>query len=797
MTTSAASTTPAAGLTSAEVAERIAAGQTNTQPPRSGRSVVQIVRDNVFTRINAILAVLFGLVLITGQLKQGLFALLIIANSVVGIVQEVRAKRTLDRLSVIGAAHPIVRRDGRSQRIAQDHIVRDDLIEVGSGDQIVVDGEVVEARHLVLDESLLTGEADPVAKTAHDEVLSGSYVTVGSGTYRATRVGADAYAAQLTAEASRFTLVDSELRRGIDSILKYVTWIIIPVGIMTIWIQLREVRASGRDALLGMVAALVPMIPEGLVLMTSVAFAVGVIRLGQRKCLVQELPAIETLARVDTVCVDKTGTLTEGGMTATEIKGAPGGPDEDAIRDRLAQLLATDPHPNDTNQAIAELVGTPDHPWRVTATAPFSSATKWSGATFADHGSVLLGAPDVLAGEGDPLRATAETIGAKGLRVLMVAVTEAGIDDADLLATIRPVGLVVLRQRLRPDAAETMAYFAREGVDVRVISGDNAASVGAVAASVGVAGGPEQAIDARTLPSDLEQLAVIVDEHAVYGRVTPQQKREMVGALQRSGRIVAMTGDGVNDVLALKDADIGVAMGSGSDASRSAAQIVLLDNRFASLPAAVAEGRRVIGNIERVATLFLTKTTYSVVLALLVGLFAMPFPFVPIHVTITAWFTIGIPAFILSLAPNHERARSGFTRRVLQRSAPGGAIIGLAAFLTYRLLYRHDASSTPEQISTAVLVVVIVIALWVLLRVTRPDTAWKYALIGVSAAAYVVMFTVPPLARFFSLNVQSPIALGVAMGIAALGIVICEIVWRLWLPDAFDPLNDTPAPTSA
>ncbi|WP_370890424.1 HAD-IC family P-type ATPase [Janibacter sp. GXQ6167] len=797
MTNRAAPVTPAGGLTSAEVAERTAAGQTNTQPPPAGRTVSQIVRDNVFTRINAILAVLFGLVLITGQLKQGLFALLIIANSVVGIVQEVRAKRTLDRLSVIGAAHPTVRRDGRSTQIAQDQIVLGDLIEVGSGDQIVVDGEVVEQNHLVLDESLLTGEADPVAKTVGEQVLSGSHVTVGSGVYRATKVGADAYAAQLTAEASRFTLVDSELRRGIDTILKYVTWIIIPVGIMTIWIQLREVRASGRDALLGMVAALVPMIPEGLVLMTSVAFAVGVIRLGKRQCLVQELPAIETLARVDTVCVDKTGTLTEGGMTATEVKSAPGGPDEGAIRDRLAQLLATDPHPNDTNQAIADLVGPPEHRWEVSATAPFSSATKWSGATFAEHGSILLGAPDVLAEAKDPLRLTAQEIGAQGLRVLMVAETDQGVDDPDVLAAIHPIGLVVLRQRLRPDASETIAYFTREGVDVRVISGDNAASVGAVAASVGVAGGPDQAIDARSLPDDPDELAAILDRHAVYGRVTPQQKREMVDALQRSGRIVAMTGDGVNDVLALKDADIGVAMGSGSDASRSAAQIVLLDNRFSSLPAAVAEGRRVIGNIERVATLFLTKTTYSVVLALLVGLFAMPFPFVPIHVTITAWFTIGIPAFILSLAPNQERARSGFTRRVIQRSAPGGVVIGLAAFLTYRLLYRHDASSTPEQISTAVLIVVIVIALWVLLRVTRPDTAWKHALIGASAAAYVVMFTVPPLARFFSLDVKSPIALGVAAGIAGLGIVLCEIIWRRWLPEAFEPLRDPEGVPSA
>lgn len=781
----ASAASPAAtGLTAAQVAERVAAGQVNDLPPRSGRTVAQIVRANVFTRINAILAVLFALVAVTGSFKNGLFALLIVINSGIGIVQEIRAKQTLDRLAIVGEAHPLVRRDGAVRRLDRREIVVDDLVVLRPGDQVVVDGEVVEADHLQVDEALLTGESDPIGKDAGDPVLSGSFVVSGGGAYRATRVGAEAYAAQLAAEASRYTFMNSELRSGVDAILKWVTWLLIPVGALTVWVQLGLLRTGGKDVLLNLVGALVPMVPEGLVLLMSVAFAVGVVRLGKHGCLVQELPAIEGLARVDTVCVDKTGTLTEGGMVFERIEVLDAAYDDAAVRRLAAQLAATDPHPNATMAVLAEAVGAPELPWPVTATAPFSSATKWSGASFEPAPdrprALVIGAPDVLAAPGSPAAAHAERVGAQGLRVVLLGAAQRCVADPEGLGEVRAVALVVLAQKVRGDAADTVAFFAAQGVELKVISGDNATSVAAVARAVGIGGGVgDAAVDARTLPEDPAALGEVLDRHRVFGRVTPQQKRAMVGALQSHGHVVAMTGDGVNDVLALKDADVGVAMGSGSEASRSAAQIVLLDDTFATLPRVVAEGRRVIGNIERVAVLFLTKTFYSVVLALLVGIARLPFPFVPLHVTITAWFTIGIPAFFLSLAPNADRARPGFARRALARAAPAGVVIGVLAFAVCAYLRAESEGATAAQISTAALVVVIGVALWVLIAVARPDVLWKWALILGGAAAYVVMFTVPPLAAFFMLDIGSPWAMGVAGGAVLLGIAACEVGWRL------------------
>ncbi|WP_280416280.1 HAD-IC family P-type ATPase, partial [Nocardia carnea] len=465
------------GLTAAEVDRRRRDGLTNDVPDRASRSVRDIVRANVFTRINAILGVLFVLVMATGSVIDGMFGLLIVANSAVGIIQEVRAKRTLDRLAIVGQARPTVRRDGRAEQIAPKDVVLDDLIELGPGDQIVVDGVVAEAELLEIDESLLTGESDDVAKEAGAQVLSGSYVVSGSGAYRATKVGKDAYAAKLAEEASKFTLVNSELRNGIDTILKVITYLLIPAGALSIYNQLVSSGESWRPAVTGMVAALVPMVPEGLVLMTSIAFAVGVIRLGQRKCLVQELPAIEGLARVDVVCADKTGTLTENGMRLAELRmfddsaGA-----EAAARQALAAMAADDPRPNASVQAIAEAL--PDTPgWEYTAVAPFSSAKKWSGFSYGEHGDWLLGAPDVLLDPGSADARAAEELGATGLRVLLLARGDRAVDAPDAPGTITPVALVVLEQKVRPDARDTLDYFASQDVSIKVISGDNAVSV--------------------------------------------------------------------------------------------------------------------------------------------------------------------------------------------------------------------------------------------------------------------------------------------------------------------------------
>ena len=776
----------AGGLSDDEVAARVAQGKTNDVPTRAARSVSEIVRGNVFTRINAILGVLLIIVLSTGSVINGAFGLLIVANSAIGIIQELRAKQTLDRLAIVGQAKPLVRRQSGTQPRLPSEVVLDDVIELGPGDQIVVDGEILEEANLEVDESLLTGEADPIAKDAGDAVMSGSFVVAGTGAYRATKVGREAYAAKLAEEASKFTLVRSELRSGINKILKFITYLLIPAGLLTIYTQLFTTDAGWQQSVLRMVGALVPMVPEGLVLMTSIAFAVGVVRLGRRQCLVNELPAIEGLARVDVVCADKTGTLTENGMRVSDVEKL----DAAAVPDVLAQLAADDPRPNASIAAIAEAYRMPPG-WTATATAPFKSATKWSGASYGGHGNWVIGAPDVLLDPGSAVAAEAERIGAQGLRVLLLGSSDLPVDAPGAPGVVTPAALVVLEQRIRPDARDTLDFFATQKVSIKVISGDNAVSVGAVAGSLGLHG---ECMDARHLPEETAALADELESHTTFGRVRPDQKRAMVHALQSRGHTVAMTGDGVNDVLALKDADIGVAMGSGSSASRAVAQIVLLDNRFATLPYVVAEGRRVIGNIERVSNLFLTKTVYSVLLAILVGLAGLSaklfgsdpllFPFQPIHVTIAAWFTIGIPAFILSLAPNNERARPGFVRRVMTAALPSGLVVGAATFTSYLLAYEGRAATETEQTqaSTAALITLLVAALWVLAVVARPYEWWRIALVAVSASAYVVIFSIPAARELFILDPSNLAITSTALGIGLLGAIAVEVIW--WLHGA-------------
>ncbi|MCU1645622.1 MAG: ctpE [Nocardia sp.] len=786
---------PAIGLTSSEVEQRRRDGLTNDVPERASRSVRDIVKANIFTRINALLGVLFILVIATGSVIDGMFGLLIIANSGIGIIQELRAKKTLDELAIVGQAQPVVRREGRTQAVAPQEIVLDDIIELGPGDQIVVDGEAVECELLEVDESLLTGEADPIDKTIGAQIMSGSFVVSGSGAYRATKVGKDAYAAKLADEASKFTLVKSELRSGIDTILRVITYLLIPAGLLSIYNQLVSSKESWRPAVNGMVAALVPMVPEGLVLMTSIAFAVGVVRLGRRQCLVQELPAIEGLARVDVVCADKTGTLTENGMRLSEIRpiGDQSQHREGELKQVLAALAGGDPRPNASVAAIAEAL--PDTPgWKQTGLAPFSSAKKWSGASYGEHGNWLLGAPDVLLDPESETAAVAQEIGSKGLRVLLLASSDRPVDAADAPGEVTPAALVVLEQRVRPDAKETLEYFESQHVATKVISGDNAVSVGAVASSLGLAGG-DNPVDARTLPTDQNELADVLESKTVFGRVRPDQKRAMVSALQSRGHTVAMTGDGVNDVLALKDADIGVAMGSGSPATRSVAQIVLLDNRFATLPYVVGEGRRVIGNIERVSNLFLTKTVYSVVLAFLVGIAgigsqifhykAIGYPFLPRHVTIAAWFTIGIPAFILSLAPNNERARTGFVGRVMRLAIPSGLVIGVMTFISYLIAYKGpDAGDTAKvQAGTTALITLLIIAVWVLAIVARPWNWWKLLLVAGSVAGYLILFAVPFTRHFFKLDPSNIALTTSAIICGAIGVVLVEVAW--WLSAKF------------
>ncbi|GAA4555000.1 HAD-IC family P-type ATPase [Streptomyces collinus] len=772
------------GLTGAQVAERVERGQVNDVPVRSSRSTVDIVRANVFTRFNAIIGVLWLIMLVVAPIQDSLFGFVILANTGIGIVQEWRAKKTLDSLALIGEVRPTVRRDGTAAQVSTSEIVLDDLIEIGPGDKVVVDGVCVEADGLEIDESLLTGEADPVVKHPGDHVMSGSFVVAGGGAFQATKVGREAYAAQLAEEASRFTLVQSELRSGISTILKYVTWMMVPTAIGLIISQLVVKENAFDDSVARTVGGIVPMVPEGLVLLTSVAFAIGVIRLGRKQCLVQELPAIEGLARVDTVCLDKTGTLTEGGMDVTELRPLQGA-DETYVRKVLGALGASDPRPNASLKAIIDTYPAVED-WRCTEALPFSSARKYSGAAFSEGdgqaGRWLLGAPDVLLAEDDPALAETGRLNEQGLRVLLLARVARDLDDPEVTQGAKPTALVVLEQRLRPDAADTLRYFADQNVRAKVISGDNAVSVGAVAAKLGLSG---TTVDARRLPAEQDGMAEALDGGTVFGRVTPQQKRTMVGALQTRGHTVAMTGDGVNDVLALKDADIGVAMGSGSEATRAVAQIVLLNNSFATLPSVVAEGRRVIGNITRVATLFLVKTVYSVLLAVLVVCSQVEYPFLPRHLTLLSTLTIGIPAFFLALAPNKERAKPNFVRRVMRYAIPGGVVAAAATFATYLLAREHyTGPGALDAETSAATLTLFLISMWVLAIIARPYTWWRIALVASMAGAFLVVLVVPWLQHFFALKLVGMTMPWIAVGIAAVAAAALELLWR-WVDRRF------------
>jgi cation-transporting ATPase E len=759
------STATLTGLSAAEVGRRVAAGQVNSTPARDTRSILQILRANLLTRFNAIIGALAALILVFGHPIDALFGWVVVFNSAIGVIQEVRAKRTLDRLAVLARAPVRVRRDGRELAVAPEEVVVGELILLGPGDRLPVDGEVAAADGLEIDESLLTGEADPVAKQPGDQVLSASFVVAGSGGYTATKVGGEAYAARLVAEASVFSLAQSELYQGINRFLRYLTWIIIPVGALLVVRQLTGDQ-SLPDAVVGSVAGVVPMIPEGLVLMTSIAFAVAVVRLGRRRCLVQELPAVEILARVDTLCLDKTGTLTEPGMVLREILPAPTAPPPAELAQVLAALVASDPTPNPTIRAIDD--GLADPPgWPVTERVPFSSARKYSAASFDGRGSWLLGAADVLLAPADPLRRQGEELAGKGLRVLALARATSLAEPGE---AADGVALVVLEQKLRGAAAETLRWFAEQDVAAKVVSGDNPAAVGAIARQLGLPGA-ETPVDARQLPEQPAELADALEEHTVFGRVTPHQKRAFVGALRSRGHVVAMTGDGVNDALALKDADLGIAMGSGSGASRAVAKVVLLDDDFTTLPAVLGEGRRVLANIERVANLFLTKTVYSIILALAVAVANLPFPFLPRHITLINAVTIGIPAFFLALAPSNERARGGFVPRVLRFAIPAGALCGAAAFGAYLLARSNPDSDLLEQRSVTTITLFLA-AFTALALVARPFAAWKLGLLATMASGFGLVLAVPAAREVASLSLPDPrntlviVAMAAAAGLA-------------------------------
>lgn len=777
------------GLSADEVAQRVQEGRVNDVGGAGTRTVEEIVRANVLTRFNALIGGLLLVILLVAPIQDALFGLVAIANTLIGIAQELRAKRTLDRLNVISAPRARVVRDAEQLEIDTAQLVVDDLLLISAGDQLAVDGEVVDAIGLEMNEALVTGESDAVPKLPGAEVLSGSFVAAGSGRVRTTRVGSESFAGRLTEQARQFTLVNSELRGGIDRILEVVTWVLVPTALLLLVTQLLQAQGV-RQALAGSVAGTIAIIPEGLVLLTSVAFAAAVVRLGQRSVLVQELPAVETLARVDTVCFDKTGTLTTGQIRLQDLEVLATGHDVDeaAVRDALGALAATELEPNATLRAIAAGCR-PPMSWRSTGAVPFSSARKWSAASFDGQGTYVLGAPDILlrAMPEDPaLAERVDAAVATGQRVVLLATSRQPLSEARLPDDLRALALVLLAEELRSDAFDTIRFFHDQGVRTLLISGDHPRTVAAVARRVGVLPASEEprgdvevapfeAVDGPHLPEDPGQLAALVADTAVFGRVTPDDKRRLVAALQRNGAVVAMTGDGVNDVLALKDADIGIAMGEGAGATRSVAQLVLLDSDFSSLPDIVAEGRRVIGNIERVTNLFLTKTVYATLLAIAVGVAQLPFPFLPRHLSLVGSLTVGIPAFFLALEPHHRPARPGFLRRAVAFAAPAGLAAGVATFASYWLAQTVEDVGL-EAARTTATITLFGLGLLVLRLLSRPMNLLRHTLVYGSGVAFLLALFVPLSREFFALELPPAVVLLAAVGIVAIAGVIMDTV---------------------
>lgn len=767
------------GLSKIEVEQRRARGQANITSGAKSRTFGEIVRANLFTRFNALLGAMFVVILVVGPLQDAVFGFIVIANTGIGIVQEVRAKLVLDKVAVVTAPAAHVVRDGVVTAVPSSGIVIDDVIELQAGDGLLVDGVVLSASGLEIDESLLTGESEPVTKPVGAQVFSGSFVTAGSGRMWARQVGDEAYGARLASEAKRFTLVRSELRDGINRLLRIITWVLVPVAVLLAWSQFTD-SSSVADAARGSVAGTVTMVPEGLVLLTSIAFAVGAMRLARQKVVVRELPALEGLARVDTLCIDKTGTLTTGDLRVDSVE-LVGAATRSQVEVVLGHIAMADKSPNATMAAIGKAFSAPDDARAVVARLAFSSARKFSGVDLGEAGGWLLGAPEILLGNAPPssdLVRQVEAIAESGRRVLLLGRSNSLPADHELLGVVVPAALVVLHDVLRTDAAETLAFLAAQGVSVKVLSGDHPATVAAIATQLGIEM-RSPAVDARQLPSsDTAELRAALEGGDVFGRVMPQQKQAIVVALQGSGHTVAMTGDGVNDVLALKSADLGIAMGSGTSAARGVAQLVLLDDAFSAVPTVVGEGRRVIANVERVANLFLTKTVYATVLALTVGVLGLPFPFLPRHLTLVSAVTIGIPGFFLALAPNASRARPGFMGRVLRFALPAGAVAAAATFGAYSMT-RSEPSTTLESARTVATLVLAGVALWVLSILARPATRARQWLIASMVGLLVAALVVPWSRSFFALTFPRPVLWLAGIGMAGIAGLALEGGWLL------------------
>lgn len=813
------------GLSATRVRELVAQGATNAAEPPTSRSVPAIIRDNCLTLFNAILTACLVVIVLVGELRDGLFVGVLILNAGTGIVSEIRAKRTLDRLAILSTSPIGVIRDGVETSLAPAAIVAGDLIVVRAGDQIPADGKVVASAQLQIDESILTGESVPQHKDVGDRVLSGATVVAGQGRVVVDKVGEASWANSMSSEVKRFKLAHSELSEGIDKVLRVITWVL-PVMILILgasqidWSKgFGAVVTSGqwRIAVVAIVAALVGMIPQGLVLLTSVNFATAAMKLARQKVLVQELPAVEILARVDVLCLDKTGTITTGLMTCSggEIPGGYGHRDfssfDDELLDGLA-LLSAD-RTNATALALSDALDreVPEAQVRV----PFTSRAKWSAARSGTT-TWVMGAPEILAEAVDnpvDLRETTDHFLDAGWRAVAVASTSEPISpDAQTL----PGGLharfvVAFFEQVRPDAGQTLDYFTDQGVDVRIITGDAPDTVLAIAREAGVKVEREEVCDARTLPvpdpvltdrstSHSHRRRVVpegspefdaaVEKYRIFARVTPEQKRALVHALQRGGHTVAMTGDGVNDALALKDADLGIAMGSGAQATKAAAKVVLLDSAFSHLPAVLSEGRRVLGNMERVSTLFLAKTTWAFLIAMVVSLAGIGYPFLPRHLTLIGVFTIGVPAFLLALAPSHARYRPGFLRRVFTLVAPCGTVIAGAGLGIY-VAYLHVPGQVAETLAT---LTITGCSLALLAVLSRPLRSWRGLLVAAMGAAVVLITLVAPARGFFALQWPTHDQWIHVTAVVAVGMAVIGAIGQWWSRRFYSSVSEATHP---
>ncbi len=722
------------GLTQAEVEARIADGQVNAIQDSSNRSVKDIVMGNTLTFFNFINIVLLALVLSVRSYKNMLFIFIIIANTLIGIFQEIKAKITLDKLKILTVSHVDVIRDGVKKSITVSELVKDDVILLKSGGQIPADGVILDGE-VDVNESLLTGESDSIHKTCGSKVLSGSFVTSGKAMCLLTEVGHDCYMEKLSSEAKQFKRYKTELQRNLDTILKFISIIIVPLGIILFAKQYWISGSTYEQAALDTVAAVLGMIPEGLVLLTSVALALGAVRLARRSTLVRELFCIETLARVDTLCLDKTGTITEGHLCVQGEESVKEDVDLEQLMGRMVSALGDE---NETFQALRQ------HYKRNQSTntklvLPFSSERKFSGVVFEGEGTYLMGAYQFIFPQADPavLEKIAE-YASKGLRVLTVAHSPNEMTDYTLAEDFEIVGFVFMTDVVRKNAPDILGYFEEQGVDLKVISGDDPVTVAAIAARAGLKDA-DKYIDATTINTD-EEMEDAILKYSVFGRVTPKQKQQMVRLLKQNGRTVAMTGDGVNDVLALKDADVSIAMASGSEAAKNTANLVLLNSDFASLPHIVNEGRRVINNIKAAASMFLIKTGFSVLTALLTIIVGQNYPFQPIQLSVINGCAVAIPTMLLQLEPSFQKVNKHFFREVLRMSMP--AAITITAMITIINNIGHSIGTPREMLSTVCVLATGWVYLITLRQVYSPMTGYRKFVIYLMQTAYLVAMVI-------------------------------------------------------